>query len=74
MDRVLTGLEISTYFLNAGENYVYQYFYEDENGCANMAELNVVFDICTSIEELSKGQLLVYPNPTSGIITIENSK
>ncbi len=47
------------------------YTYEDANSCVNFAEETILVDACTGINNLTdlKG-IRVYPNPTTGKITI----
>uniref|UniRef100_UPI0026148010 T9SS type A sorting domain-containing protein n=1 Tax=Fluviicola sp. TaxID=1917219 RepID=UPI0026148010 len=46
------------------------YSYTDGNGCSGTAQSSIVVDACLSLSEQDKEQLLVYPNPTSGMITL----
>lgn len=48
------------------------YTYTDSNGCENFATETILVDPCTGIDELSNDQdINIYPNPTTGIITIK---
>lgn len=48
------------------------YSYTDMNGCTNAADWDITVDGCLGITDLNlEVDLLVYPNPTSGSITIE---
>ena len=48
------------------------YSYTDMNGCTNTADWDITVDGCLGITDPNlSGDLLVYPNPTSGSITIE---
>ena len=71
----------SEYFWNTGETsqtieVTETGFYEvdvvDENGCEDGDGVLVIVDICTGVyEENLRGQLSVYPNPTSGKTYVE---
>ncbi len=43
----------------------------NQSGCDNLGEIKVEFVDCTGIQELSDVDIHVYPNPTSGIITVD---
>lgn len=45
------------------------YSYTDGNGCSATAESTIVVDACLSVSEQDK-EMLLYPNPTSGVITL----
>jgi hypothetical protein len=45
------------------------YYYEDQNGCANIATDNIVVDACASIEEVVN-QFSVSPNPFNSIVSL----
>ncbi|AEA42150.1 T9SS type A sorting domain-containing protein [Fluviicola taffensis] len=47
------------------------YTYSDLNGCEKTASSTITVDICLGVEELAANQLVVYPNPTIGLTTIE---
>lgn len=46
------------------------YSYTDGNGCTNTAQSSVVVDACLGLDELTNSSIMIYPNPTSGMITI----
>ncbi len=46
------------------------YSYTDGNGCSGTAQSSIVVDQCLSLSEQDKEQILVYPNPTSGIVIL----
>ena len=46
------------------------YTYEDENGCENYAEADIVVDICATIDEFNDENLRIYPNPSDGSFTL----
>ncbi|MNU92289.1 PKD domain protein [compost metagenome] len=46
------------------------YSYMDANGCSGTAQSTIVVDECLSLSEQGQEQMLVYPNPTSGMITL----
>jgi hypothetical protein len=49
------------------------YTYTDNNGCIGSDSSAITVDNCAAIEEMELLNWSVYPNPTSGIITIEAS-
>jgi hypothetical protein len=46
-------------------------FVSDQNGCVGKDSVMVAFKICGGIEELSGVSVQVFPNPNSGIFTLE---
>jgi len=50
-------------------NHQITYTYENENGCISQAYFNLFVDICEDIK-IIKSYSDIYPNPTTGIITI----
>ncbi|KAF5036055.1 hypothetical protein DSECCO2_579080 [anaerobic digester metagenome] len=50
--------------------WVIEYTYSDVNGCENSASANIVVDACAGIESLTNGNISIFPNPTSGQLTI----
>jgi len=47
------------------------YTYTGMNGCDNFDEETIYVDPCTGVDELAKGQMRIYPNPTSGDFELE---
>ncbi|MBN2172562.1 MAG: T9SS type A sorting domain-containing protein [Bacteroidales bacterium] len=47
------------------------YIYDDEFGCINQAERQILVDPCTSIDEVSNHGFEICPNPTSGEILLQ---
>lgn len=45
----------------------------DVNGCTLTDNMTVTFDPCLSVEEVEGNKIQVYPNPTTGIVTISSS-
>ncbi|NBR14231.1 MAG: PKD domain-containing protein, partial [Crocinitomicaceae bacterium] len=43
-----------------------------QNGCSNTATSNITVDPCASIDEVLSKLIIVYPNPTSGLMTIKD--
>jgi hypothetical protein len=55
-----------------GINYI-TYLYTDSNNCSNWTDDYITVDYCTGIENVNSiDNILVYPNPTSGLLTIES--
>lgn len=48
------------------------YFYEDQNGCANIATDNIIVDACASIEE-AVNLFTVSPNPFNSSISVSST-
>jgi len=48
-----------------------EYTYSDTNGCENSALVNIVVDDCAGIESLNNGNISIFPNPTSGQLSIK---
>jgi hypothetical protein len=46
------------------------YTYIDGNGCMNSATSDVMVDECASVNETAENMISIYPNPSSGLITI----
>ena len=60
-DPALSGLGVSTL----------TYDYTDANGCSASATSDVLVDDCLSLNETTVSNISVFPNPTTGIITID---
>ncbi len=52
-------------------SYDVTYSYTDGNGCSNSAVASIGVDGCASIEELANDEVLIYPNPTDGVINVK---
>lgn len=50
--------------------HVITYTYLDSNGCSASATQNMFVDPCTGIEELAPSSIAIYPNPSSGMVTL----
>ncbi len=61
---------------NAGlGTHTITYTYTDPNSCENFAEETIVVDPCTGIDEITNGlDIDVYPNPTTGNLTVKFAK
>jgi hypothetical protein len=46
------------------------YTVTDTNGCSNSSTQNITVQSCTGIEEFNAYEVVVYPNPTSGLFTV----
>lgn len=51
--------------------YPVTYTYTDINGCTNTASGMITVDQCLGLDEVSAIQPVVYPNPSTGLATIE---
>lgn len=47
------------------------YMYTDVNGCSNSASQTITVNACVGISEHEAGALVLYPNPTTGMLYIE---
>jgi photosystem II stability/assembly factor-like uncharacterized protein len=57
-----------------GTNYAIYQYVDTATQCANKAEIKVIVENCTGIASLdAQTSVSVYPNPTSGILTIESA-
>lgn len=50
------------------------YSYSDANACSNSDSKVMTVDLCTGITELNNNTFVAYPNPTTGIFTIDFNK
>lgn len=54
-------------------NYTVQYAFTDPNGCKDSTQLSLFVAACTGVKELQANVMVsVYPNPTTGNVTIKN--
>jgi hypothetical protein len=53
-------------------SYVITYFFDNGNGCNSSASQTVNVDFCTAIAEENIDNLILFPNPTSTILHLEN--
>ena len=67
---VLTGASLQVSALNAGS---YQFTYTASNGVCADATTTITVDLidCTGVEEAVANNFSVYPNPSTGLFTIE---
>ncbi len=68
------GVTGSTFFANqAGQGaHIITYNYTAPNGCSNIARDTLLVNACVGIEEFNDNMSLnVYPNPNTGVFTIE---
>jgi len=67
---LLTGASLQVSSLNAG---TYQFTYTASNGVCADASTTITVDLidCTGMEEADINNFSVYPNPSSGVFTIE---
>jgi hypothetical protein len=63
-----TSIEIGSYPIT--------YTYTNSNGCTSSATKNLLVTSCSSssIVELNEGDIVLYPNPTSDMFTVETSE
>jgi hypothetical protein len=50
--------------------FVITYSYEDSNGCQASANIFLAVNDCVNVEEITSNLYSIYPNPTSGIVTV----
>jgi len=67
---LLTGASLQVSMLNAGS---YQFTYTASNGVCPDANTTITVDVmdCTGIEEEASNNFSVYPNPSTGVFTVE---
>ena len=67
----ITGTNFSAYSAGPG-TYIIFYSYTAANGCSNLAKDTLIVNACVGVEELENNLgLNVYPNPNSGLFTME---
>jgi hypothetical protein len=54
-------------------SYVISYSYTDANGCTASSTQTMIVDACVGIAENTTGDVRIYPNPTSGMLSIETA-
>lgn len=61
--------------LNIDVPYIYTVTGTDNNGCSKTATVSIIVNSCTGLYEFHKGaSSAVYPNPGSGIFTVQSVK
>lgn len=50
--------------------FVITYSYEDSNGCQASANIFLAVNDCVNVEEITSNLYSIYPNPTSGVVTV----
>lgn len=71
-----TGVNSGTFnpALSGTGNFTISYSFIDANSCSNTATDNIVVDNCLGLSDFNDlSNLKIYPNPTSGILFIENA-
>ena len=48
-------------------------YYVTQNGCSNSTTVTIQVDACSGISELNSKLLLVYPNPTNGVLNFKGN-
>ena len=67
----ITGTNFSASAAGQG-TYIIYYSYTALNGCSNLAKDTLIVNACVGVEELENNLgLNVYPNPNSGLFTLE---
>lgn len=51
-------------------NHTITYMYTDVNGCSNSATQSITVSACVGINEQSADAVRIYPNPSTGLLTI----
>ena len=51
--------------------YTLSYNYTNSNGCGASANTVITVELCTGIEEINGGELIIYPNPAKETLTIK---
>jgi hypothetical protein len=67
----ITGTNFNASAAGQG-TYIIYYSYTASNGCSNLAKDTLIVNACVGVEELDNSLgLNVYPNPNSGLFTLE---
>lgn len=53
----------------AGTTFI-TYTYTDANGCTNSSTQAIMVSLCSGVDELNKGEVVVFPNPADHSLTI----
>lgn len=51
-------------------NNVVSYTYVDGNGCSSLATQSIFVNACAGVEEVGMGTMTLFPNPSTGIVTL----
>jgi hypothetical protein len=67
-----TGVSGNTFnpALSGAGTFTTSYTVTDHNNCSNSANKTFTVDLCTGIEEINNGELVIYPNPAKESLTI----
>jgi len=65
----VSGNSFDPFNAGAGTHYI-TYAYTDASGCTGIATDSLYVDLCMSTEETVSATWSLYPNPTSGTVTI----
>ena len=68
-NSVVTG---ATVYASPATTSVFAASADNANGCTYTGTVNLIVNACAGLEQLSKDNLTIYPNPSDGIITINN--
>lgn len=66
----VTGSSFNPSLAGAG-TFTISYSYTDANSCSNTNQKTIMVSLCTGIDEIETTDFAIYPNPTSGIFTLE---
>lgn len=66
----VTGSSFNPSLAGAG-TFTISYSYTDANSCSNTNQKTIMVSLCTGINEIETTGFAIYPNPTSGIFTLE---
>lgn len=66
----VSGSSFNPSLAGAG-TFTISYAYTDANSCSNSNQKTITVSLCTGIKEMETTGFVIYPNPTSGIFTLE---
>lgn len=69
-EPLIPCIDCASIDVSPGETTTYLVMGTDANGCSATDEVTVTVDICDQIDNMLAGQCMMYPNPTSGDVTI----
>lgn len=52
-------------------SFTVTYSYTNANSCSNSASKVIVVELCTGLEDINGGELLIYPNPAKETLTVK---
>lgn len=66
-----TGVSGNTFNPSGTGTYTITYSYTNSNGCTNSSSKTITVELCTGLEEINGGELVIYPNPAKETLTVK---